>query len=788
MTGRYRKPATTVLVLVIALAFVASNGPSGNTARVRAASCVVTSTMDDMTTSGTLRDAIHQVTIGACDKAITFDTTVFATAQTITLAQTLTLSHNITIQGPGAKLLTVSGNGTRMIFTVNGGIAVSLSSLTIAGGQSESDGGGIANNGTLSVQNCAFSGNNAGGRGGAIANSGTLSVVGSTFTGNHAGQGGGIYNGSGMTLTVVNSTLSGNTATGQGGGIADDGGATVTAATFTGNTATDGGGIAKVPSATGLVTRIIAAGNTATDNPDYADTYNVPTSGSNVIGGMALLDSQLRDNGTLNGTQTDALLPGSPALSLIVAPCPITYTDAVSGQMTLTTDQRGVPRPTSDTCDGGAFESQGFTVTKTAGDNGIAAADGTFGTRLAVAVSSTASEPFAGGQITFRIMAGSSGVSGAFATTGTNCAVTNADPTIAVCPIAADGTAIAPALTASRTAGVFTVTAGARGIAASAIFTLAYPTTLTGITRATVGLANGLTNAGTVKWSVTFADPVSDVTAGNFTLAASGVTSAAITSVTADSGGGNRTWTVAATTGTGDGALGLAFANGGGATPPASNAPFNGESYTIDKTGPVITPPSLPNAEMGRAYTQTLIATDAHTPAFTGITGALPPGLVFAPATGILSGTPTGVGSFAFTVTAMDAVGNTTSRSFTMIVLALGPRSGDVRGGTMTIGGAGFGNGTIVTVDGTAVTPVNMTPTQITLTMPPHAAATVPVVVTTGGVTTTLIYTYGIVNATPTARATAVASGTTPQPMPLPHPSVLTPPGAATPLPAPARH
>ncbi len=206
-----------------------------------------------MTTTGTLRDAIHQVSINACDKAITFDPTVFATAKTITLTQTLALSHDVTIQGSGAKLLTVSGSDLYPVFSVNNSTAVSLSGLTIARGYSASDGGGVVNSGVLSVQNCVFSGNNAGGRGGAIANiGGTLSVVGSTFSsnyagaGNHAGQrGGGIYNGSGAALTVVNSTFSGNTATGQGGGIADDGSATVTAATFTGNTATDGGGIAK---------------------------------------------------------------------------------------------------------------------------------------------------------------------------------------------------------------------------------------------------------------------------------------------------------------------------------------------------------------------------------------------------------------------------------------------------------------------------------------------------------------------------------------------------------------
>jgi len=787
--ARYGKLATFLLALVIVRASVAFDGPVLNVMQVRAASCVVTSIVDDMTTASTLRDAILQVTTGACDKAITFDPTVFATAKTITLTQTLTLSHDITITGSGAKLLTINGNDAHRVFTVNIGVTASLSGLTIAGGSSASDGGGIVNNGLLSVQNSAFSGNNTPtGKGGAIANNGTLSVVGSTFTGNRAGQsGGGIYNASGMTLTVINSTLSGNTATAQGGGIADDGGATVTAATFTGNTAVYGGGIARAPGATGgTVTRIIAAANTATGDRDYADIYNVPTNAGNVIGGAALLDAQLRDNGTLNGTQTHALLPGSPALGLIIAPCPVTYIDAVSGTITLTTDQRAVSRPVSGACDSGAFESQGFTATKTAGDNGIAAMDGTFATLLAVAVSSTTGEPVAGGQITFRITAGSGGASGTFATTGTSCTVPTSFIT-AVCPITSGGTVIAPALTANGFAGVFTVVVGAGGVATPATFTLAHPTIIRGITRTPIG--TGLTNAGTVRWTTVFADPVTGVTAGNFTFTASSVTGAAITSVTADSGSGNRTWTVAASTGTSDGTLSLAFINGSGAAPPASNAPFGSESYTIDKTGPTITPASLPNGEMGHAYMQTLIATDAHTPTFTGMSGTLPPGLAFVLATGLMSGTPTTVGSFAFAVAAVDALGNPASRSFTIIVFALGPGSGDVRGGSITIGGAGFGNDTIVTVDGAAVTPVSFTPARVTLMMPPHAAGIVPVVVTTGGIATTLTYTYGIVNAMPSAHATVAAvNGVTPRPMPLPKASVSAPPGAATPLPAPARH
>ncbi len=203
-----------------------------------------------------------------------------------------------------------------------------------------------------------------------------------------------------------------------------------------------------------------------------------------MIGGGALLDSQLRDNGALNGTQTYALLPGSLALGLIRAPCPVGYTDAASGMsVTATTDQRGVTRSVSGDCDSGAFESQGLTVTATAGDNGIAATNGTFATLLTATVSSMASEPVVGGQVTYHINGGSNGTTGAFTTTGTNCTVPNADLTTAICPVASNGAATAPALTANGIVGVFAVTAGASGIATPVTFTLAYPTMISGITR-----------------------------------------------------------------------------------------------------------------------------------------------------------------------------------------------------------------------------------------------------------------------------------------------------------------
>ena len=97
------------------------------------------------------------------------------------------------------------------------------------------------------------------------------------------------------------------------------------------------------------------------------------------------------------------------------------------------------------------------------------------------------------------------------------------------------------------------------------------------------------TAAASVSWTLTFSHAVTGVNAGDFALVqAGGVSGAAITSVT----GGGTLWTVTATTGTGNGTLGLDLADNDsivdtGGTPlggaGAGNGNFTGEVYTINK-------------------------------------------------------------------------------------------------------------------------------------------------------------------------------------------------------------
>jgi hypothetical protein len=264
---------------------------------------------------------------------------------TITLSGgELAISKDLTIAGPGADVITVSGNGSPYrVFNIAATFTVAISGLTIANGRGFALGGGIMNNGALTITNSAVSGNvtfsilETGGVGGGIYNHGALTVANSSISGNVAsgglpgGYGGGIA--SDGELTITNSTVSRNRASGlsaSGGGISGNGRLTITNSTVSGNAANvggygDGGGI----SGGGTLRNTLIAGNTADRSPDLSGGFT--SQGHNLIGdgsgGSGLTDTDLvgtAENpidpllGPLqyNGgpTLTMAPLPGSPAV------------------------------------------------------------------------------------------------------------------------------------------------------------------------------------------------------------------------------------------------------------------------------------------------------------------------------------------------------------------------------------------------------------------------------------------------------------------------------------------
>ena len=265
-------------------------------------------------------------------------TVTFSCSGTITLTSGVWIAANTTIDGSGQNV-TLSGGDAHQVFFVLSGVTLNLNKLTIADGNA-GEGGGIRNDGTLTVSNSTFSGN-------------------SVFN-----EGGGIYNNTSGTLTVSNSTFADNQGNNSGGGIANYGTLTVSNSTFAGNRADYGGGIYNGGTAT-LKNTIVAnspvGGNCAGTISDGGGNLSYPDDGTcpGIIHGDPRL-GPLQANG--GPTQTMALGAGSPARdtadAAICAAAPVNNLD-----------QRGVARPQGAGCDIGAFEA-GTTLVTNANDSG----------------------------------------------------------------------------------------------------------------------------------------------------------------------------------------------------------------------------------------------------------------------------------------------------------------------------------------------------------------------------------------------------------------------------------
>ena len=304
-----------VVSIVFALATPTAKALAGNT-------IIVNSTLDVADGADglcTLREAITAAntdtasgaTAGECEAGSNSDSDTISltgVAGTITLASALpNITADVSINGPGASQLTISGNNNFRVFslTLSSGL-VSFSGLTITNGRISNDvgggiynqssanvnvtdstisngfailGGGIANSstGTFTITNSTLINNSSSTGGGCYNGLGTLNIINSTLNNNlaNSGNGGGIITGS--TLNIINSTLHGNFAGGRGGAIYNnsfDAQISISQSTIVQNTsALGGGGVGNNNGTQIRIINTIVAFNVSGNGPDLLGPF-----------------------------------------------------------------------------------------------------------------------------------------------------------------------------------------------------------------------------------------------------------------------------------------------------------------------------------------------------------------------------------------------------------------------------------------------------------------------------------------------------------------------------------
>ena len=345
---------------------------------------------------GSLREALALI---GDDGTISFDPSL--AGQTITLSSgQLVVPRSLTIDGSAASTMTVSGADSSRVFEVAPGASATITDLVIRDGAAGPRGGGVLNNGTLTLERVVVTDNveNSAGPanfefgGGGIYNGGgaTLNLIESEVSDNVSTNhpGGGIYGFFNSTVNVTRSTVSGNSSGDVAGGLRLLGNATIVNTTISGNTSSawHGGGIFHTNGALEVTNTTVTDNNApeGTASGIVVATFGEPASmtltnsiiegkdgafGCAIEGGGAATITSNGGNIDNDGScqlgagdqpNTDALLgllannggptlthglgAGSPALdTAVAASCPAT-------------DQRGIARPQGPGCDVGSVE------------------------------------------------------------------------------------------------------------------------------------------------------------------------------------------------------------------------------------------------------------------------------------------------------------------------------------------------------------------------------------------------------------------------------------------------
>jgi len=242
-------------------------------------------------------------------------------------------------------------------------------------------------------------------------------------------------------------------------------------------------------------------------------------------------------------------------------------------------------------------------------------------------------------------------------------------------------------LPAGTVGTAYSATLTATGGTAPYTFKVTSGTLPTGLTLSTAGAISGTpTTSGTSSFTVqvTDSEAAPKTATANLSIKINNAASTLIISTTSlpagavgtaysqtiVATGGITPYTFAVTTGTLPGGLSLNATTGAITGTPTAGGTFPFTVTVTDSSSPAqkatanlsitissltITPATLPGGTVGTAYNQTLTATGGKAPyTFAVTSGTLPNGLALS-AAGVISGTPTTGGTFAFTVTVTDS-------------------------------------------------------------------------------------------------------------------------------------
>jgi hypothetical protein len=252
------------------------------------------------------------------------DTIKFASTAygTITLSSgALTVATGVDIDGPGANKVTINGKNTYQDLIVEAGVTATISGLAITGGEGPANypygGGGINNDGDLTIDDCVITGNSAG-VGGGISNAagGVLELSGSTVSNNSAAFAGGINNLG--TATITGCLVINNSATAAGGIYSGDfygpAALTITNSVFRDNTAAFSGGGIELFAASATTVGATISGSSFANNVAGSSTSTGASGGAIAAWGNGGVNLSISGS-TFNGNAASSMPGASEARS-----------------------------------------------------------------------------------------------------------------------------------------------------------------------------------------------------------------------------------------------------------------------------------------------------------------------------------------------------------------------------------------------------------------------------------------------------------------------------------------